>query len=74
MIYFLNSNKQNNVEIKLEDNTFSEEDYFNEDAFSLEKSKLSSEVKIERNDDSKKIEESKNYFEIIFLEETWIEV
>ena len=74
VIYFLNSNKQNNVEIKFEDNTFSEEDYFNEDDFSLEKSKLSSEVKIERNDDSKKIEESKNYFEIIFLEETWIEV
>ena len=74
VIYFLNSNKQNNSEIKLEDNTFSEEDFFNEDDYSVDKSKLSSELKLETNNYSKQVEEGKNFFEIIFLEETWIEI
>ena len=74
MIYFLNFNKQNNSEIKLEDNTFSEEDFFNEDDYSVDKSKLSSELKLETNNYSKQVEEGKNFFEIIFLEETWIEI
>ncbi len=74
VIYFLNSNNQRNVKIELDNDFFSEEDYFDEDKFSLDKSKLLSEEKLDVIDDSKQVQEKKNFFEIIFLEETWIEV
>ena len=74
VIYFLNSNNQKNAESQSDQKIFSERDFFYEDKSSSYKSNLSSGLNREVYADQKQVKEKKNFFEIIFLEETWIEV
>ncbi len=74
VIYFLNSNNRTRVQIKVEPDILSEQDYFKEDNFQEEKVQLSSEIEPEMKEGLTKVENNKSFFEIIFLEETWIEV
>ena len=70
IIYFLNTSSGKRVEIKINKETVSEEEFFREnidqDFEQTDFVKVLDEKEITTN--------NKNYFEIIFLEETWIEI
>ena len=70
IIYFLNTNSDKRLEIGIEKGIVSEEEFFKEnndqDFKQIDLKPLLNKKEI--------ISENKNFFEIIFLEETWIEV
>ena len=70
IIYILNTNSEKREATRINKEIVSEEDFFNENndqAFKkIDLEPISNEMKI--------IKKNKNFFEIIFLEETWIEV
>ena len=70
IIYFLNTSSGKRVEIKINKEIVSEEEFFreniNQDFKQTDFVKVLDEMEITTN--------NKNYFEIIFLEETWIEI
>ena len=70
IIYFLNNNSDKKVEIGINKEIVSEEEFFKEN--SDQQFKLT-DLETELNK-KEIILENKNFFEIIFLEETWIEV
>ena len=72
IIYFLNSNNQSGENLKISQNTTSYKDYFSDE--NKEKEKPYSENKLDENQILNQIKEKDEFFEIIFLEETWIEI
>ena len=70
IVYFLNTNSDKRVGLKIKEEIVSEEEFFEEnndqDLKRINLESASNQMEI--------IAENKNFFEIIFLEETWIEV
>ena len=69
IIYLLNTRSDKKVEIVLNKVIVSEEEFFKEN-----NDKTSEQTNLVTMFNKKEIAENNNYFEIIFLEETWIEV
>ena len=72
IIYFLNSNNQSGERLQISQNTISHQDYFSD--VNKEKEKPYPENKLDENQILNQIKEKDEFFEIIFLEETWIEI